>query len=550
MLLEKITEQELSFMEAWYTPRCLAENLFSDFDNFGRFDPDKCGEIRIHQLPMLSNEALIDFETTAKYHKLSKQETFNLRKNVGEIYNFGGRNFGKTLISLRLDIALSSLYESGLKSVCWSIDEKRLRGVLDDVKHAFEYHPIFRIWNFYCSYRPEIKIYGRKNYWSLKGVNITLQGKSPGEQFYQLHVDKMWGDEVSWETEEVFKARRDSVGELGCIFRHAGMTNFTRHSPAGKSFYEPRNIKKVLNYPRYCNPNWSEEQMEDALREFGGKEAPNFRIFVGGEVIEDGVSEFDVDRIKDCYMQKKRIKRFELKKDQFKNFRNLIVVERPKNAERIMVCSDIGESAGTDISVFLEINGKYNYLYNIVLYSFIEDEQKEFFKWLVEQLEAEIIGFDAGDALGRGLADYFEKIYSKDNVVRYAGAGKINVGIEKDKKGKEIFKNGKPVYRQEFMSEWSVARLKVLLYETRINIPIDYKLQDQLNSVICVTSGTRKTYPCISETGDHLFSGWRVFAICEWLKHSFNDTPKMSQERAIGVCSWIKNKEVNEETKN
>jgi len=543
MLLEKITEQELSFMEHWRTPRCLAECLFSDFDNFGRFDPDKFGEIRLHQLPMLSNEALIDFETTAKYHKLSKQETFNLRKNVGDIHNYGARLFGKTLISLRLDIVLSSLYENGLKSAFWSIDEKRLRGVLDFVKQAHEYHPIFRIWNFYNSYRPEIKIYGRKNYWSLKGVNITLKGKSPGEQWYQLHVEKYWGDEVSFETEEVFKKRRDSGSELGCIQRLAGMTNFTRHSPSGKTFFDPKNKDKIINYPRYVNPNWSEEDLEDALKEFGGKEAPNFRVFVGGEIIEDGVSVIQMDRVKDCYMIKKRIKRFELKKEQFKNFENLVVVERPKNAERIFIASDIGESAGTDISIFSEVGDKYNYLYNIVLYNFIEDEQKEFFKWLVEKLEAEVIGFDCGDALGRGLADYFEKIYSEDNVVRYAGATKINTNqILKDKKGKPILKDNKPVYRQEFMSEWSVARLQVLLYETRINIPIDYKLDNQLNSVISSTSGTRKVYACISETGDHLWSGWRVFAICEWLKHSFNDTPKMSQERAIGVCSWIKNK--------
>ena len=543
MLLEKISEKELSFMEMWHTPRCLAECLFPDFDNFGRFEADKQDRLRLYQLPMLSNEALIDFKRTAKYHGLSKKEEFKLKKNVGNIFNFGARLYGKTLVSLKLDIALSSLYEKGLKSAFWSIDEKRLRGVLNDIKRAFEYHPVFRIWNLWLSFKPTIQCYGKKNYWSLKGINITLKGKSPGEQFYQLHVDKMWADEVSFETEEVFKKRRDSGGELGCIHRQAGMTNFVRNSPAGKSFYDPKNKKNIINLPRYANPYWGSEDLEDALTEFGGKEAPNFKIYVGGEIITDGVSEIDMDRVEGCYQKKKKIKRFELKKEQFKDFENLIVVERPKNADRIFICADIGESAGTDITIFSEVGNKYNYIYNIIAYNFTRKEQLKLFKWLIEKTEANIIGIDCGDAMGRNLSDDLEEAYTKDNVVRYAGATKLPVGFELNKKREVILKNGKPTVRLEYMSEWSVSRLKVLLYETRVNIPTDYKLNDQLQKIISTTSGTRKKYMCISESGDHLFSSFRVFAICEWLKHSFNDTPKMSSEWGSGASSWAKKEE-------
>ncbi len=542
MLTEKITEKEISFMESWYTPYCLAESLFTDFDNFGRFEKDKMGNIRLYQLPMLSDEALIDFSATAKYHGLSKKEEFKLKKNVGEIFNFGARLYGKSLISLKLDIALSSLYEKGLKSAFWSIDEKRLRGILNDIKRAFEYHPVFRIWKSKIKFKPSIEGYSEKNYWSLKGINITLKGKSPGEQFYQLHVDKMWADEVSFETEEVFKKRRDSGGELGCIHRQAGMTNFVRNSPTGKTFYDPKNKENICNLPRYANPNWDSEDLEDALTEFGGKEAPNFKIYVGGEIIQDGVSEIDMDRVEDCYQPKKRIKRFELKKDQFKDFENLIVVERPKNAERIFICADIGESAGTDITIFSEVGNKYNYIYNIIAYNFTRKEQLKLFKWLIEKLEANIIGIDCGDAMGRNLSDDLEEAYSKDNVVRYAGATKLPVGFQKDKKNKIILKNGKPIEKLEWQSEWSISRLKVLLYETRINIPTDYKLNDQLQKIISTTSGTRKKYMCISESGDHLFSSFRVFAISQWLKKDFNSTPRMSQDWGSGASSWTKGK--------
>ncbi|GAH11771.1 unnamed protein product, partial [marine sediment metagenome] len=172
-------------------------------------------------------------------------------------------------------------------------------------------------------------------------------------------------------------------------------------------------------------------------------------------------------------------------------------------------------------------------------------EQLKLFKWLIEKLEANVVGIDCGDAMGRNLSDDLEDAYSKDNVVRYAGASKLPVGFEKDKEGKTLIKGGKPVYRQEYMSEWSVRRLKVLLYEARINIPTDYKLDDQINSVVSTMSGTRKKYLCISESGDHLFSSFRVFAITQWLKKDFNQTPKMATEWGSGASSWMpkKNKE-------
>ena len=517
MLLEKINSDEISFLESWFTPLCLAECVFSDLNNFGKFEEDAFSEIRLYQLSMMSDEPLVDFEETARYHKLSEKETFQLRKNVADCYNFGGRLYGKSLISLKLDIMLSSLYDDNEDSLFYSIDEKRLRGILDSVRQAFEYHPIFRIFEFVYTYKPEIKFYGKKNGWSLRGVNMTLKGKAPGEQFYQLHVKKMWGDEESFETETVYKKRRDSVSELGSIFRLAGMTNYTRHSPAGKIFYSPENRKNIINYPRYVNPYWTEKDKQDALEEFGGKESPAYKIFVEGEIIEDGVSEFDIERVKKCYQSKKQIKRFELKKEQFKYFESLIVVERPKNAESMMINADIGESAGTDIVIHSKVGDKYNYLYNIILYGYTRKEQEKVFKWLINKTQAEVTGLDCGDAMGRNLADGLEELYGKERVIRYAGASKIKVGFEKDEAGKVILKNGTPTYRQEYMSEWSVNRLKYLLYEEKVNIPMDYKFTEEINSVISTTSGQRKVYACLATCGDHLFDAWRVFAITEWI---------------------------------
>ena len=153
-------------------------------------------------------------------------------------------------------------------------------------------------------------------------------------------------------------------------------------------------------------------------------------------------------------------------------------------------------------------------------------------------MQANIIALDNGEALGRILSDKFETLYSKDNVVRYDGNSKIDVDFMKDDKGKVKIKDGLPVYRQEFMSVWSVERLTTLLYDGRIVLPTDYKFESQINSVVCLKSGTRTRYVCISNTGDHLFSAFKVFAIAQWLCKDFNKTKPVSQVWITGVSSW------------
>ena len=107
-------------------------------------------------------------------------------------------------------------------------------------------------------------------------------------------------------------------------------------------------------------------------------------------------------------------------------------------------------------------------------------------------------------------------------------------------------KDGVPIYRQEFMKEWSVNRLKELFYNERFNIPMDYKLDDQLSSVISGTSGDRHIVACPSRTGDHLFEAWRVAAISIWLKQDFNITKPMTIDWCSGVSSWQNNKKTKE----
>ena len=531
MVIEKIKDDDLEFMQCWFTPQCLAESLFSNFDNFGLFD-DNFGEIRIYQLPFLSYEPIIDENVPG----LSEKEQFKLRKGAGDVYNLGARKYGKSLITLKIDIALASVYDDGWWEAFYSIDEKRLRNVLDSVKTAMEYHPIFKMWDVNCSYKPEIKFYGKKNRWLLQGVNLILKGKSPGEQFYGLHVKKLFGDEVSFETQSVYEKRKEALSELGAVTRLSGMTNFNPNSPIGKTFSDPMNKAKIINLPQYVNPYWDDDEKLDRIKDYGGAESLNYKVFVEGEIVKDGTTEFDIDRVQQCYNRKKTIKNFEITKDNFSRFRNLLVVVRPKNAERIFLSSDVGDKQ-TEIIIHSEIGENYSYLYNITLYNLKLDEQEEIFNYLIETLEANVIAYDCGDAFGRVLADHTETKYGKEHVIRYAGASKIAVAFEKNENGDIILENGKPVEKQEFMSEWSVRRLKDLLYENKVVIPIDYKFDMQILQVQAFRSGTRVRYECIMEN-DHLWSAWRVWAIAQWLAKAFNITPKIKPSMGTGANSW------------
>jgi len=532
MLIEKINQEELDFMNCWNYPIAVVETMFSNFDNLAEWDANKFGYVRLYQYPLFSFEPIID----ANIPSLNKKQRFQLLKGVGDVYAFGSRKHGKTLCVEKLDIPVSMLHDDNMWCGCASADQIHLDGVLDDVKDGIDYHPILSSWRLIIRKNPKWKITG-KNGWKLDGVNMNIKSaKSPGDSFYGKHFKKLWIEESSLETEKVYNKRKDALSEFGAVLRFSGMTDFTKHSPAGKIFYEKENKSKIVNLPQYVNPYFDEKEKQERIREYAGEDAINFRVFVKGEVVEDGVSEFDMERVAQCYKEEKEIKRFEIKKERFKNYKNFIVVERPKNVDRIFICSDVGDNI-SEIIVLSEVGDKYNYLYNITLYGLIKDEQEEILKYLINTLSANVVGIDCGDALGRILCDSLEKAYSKDNIVRYSGASKIEVDFERDADGKVIIENGKPKHRLEYMSEWSVNRLKTLLYEIRINIPVDYKFDKQINSVISTASGTRRIYACVCESGDHLFDTFKVFAITQWLKKDFNATVPMKKAWGLGVCS-------------
>ncbi len=536
-MLDRITEEELSFMECLHTPRCLIESLFHNFDNLSLFSEEKLGSVRIGQLPFFSHEPIIDFEGTAKYHSLDKKGERKLRKNVADIYHLSARNLGKTLVVEKLDIPVSMIHDNGIPVGLASADGNHLREVMNPIKSAIDTHSILKIWRRNTRSQPEYFFEGR-NGWNLTGVNMKVNSsKNPGENFFGKHFKKLWIEEFSLESNEVYEKRKDAISDLGCVYRASGMLNFTKHSPAGQIYYDRELKDKILSLPLFVNPNWDDAMREDRKKKYGGFGTIGWKIFVEAEVVETGKSEFDIERIRDCYLQRREITRFEVTKEHYKTQKDNLVLERPKNAQRIFIAGDVGDHQ-SEIEVWSELHDdRYKYLYNITLYDLIQKQQLKVFIDIIEKLNANIIAIDCGDALGRGLCDDLEERYDVSNVVRYQGASKINVGLLKDENGKTIIKKGKLQFRQEKMSIWSVKQIKTLFYNKRITMPEDYRLDRQINQVIRIPSGNSFRFECIAED-DHLWDATRVFAISVFLKADFNATPKMKRDFKASANSW------------
>jgi len=552
MELSTIKEDDLLLMESMCIPNCMAETLFHDFDNLSDWSKETLGSVRKYQIPFLSHESLVDFEATAKLHKLNPKETFQLRKNIGTVICMGARKFGKTLLVEKLDLALNmvnSLFSNAKKVAFASVDLIHIREVLDDIKSCYQNHPFCKLYERRITGAPDYKIQLKTGY-ILNSVNFNIGSKNPGRQWYGKHVGRVYIEEASLETEEVYRKRKDALSEFGAVFRISGMTDFTPYSPAGKTYYSEENKNYTLNLPQYVNPYWDKKEKKDRLEHYGGEDSIGYKVFVEGEIVSDGINTFDMERVRRaCYRADKQgcsledIKRFEIPKERYGMFRNTIVVERPSNAERMFVCADIGEKV-TEITILAEIKSKvdpkYKYLYNVVLYNLTHLEQWEIFKFICSQVKMNVLAFDCGDGMGRAIYREAEKIYPKENLVWYDGSMKIDVDFELNEQGDIVIDKGKPVVKQEFMSEWSVKRLQHLLYNGRCIIPEDYKFDTQFSVVVSTMTGNRTKYKCVSQSGDHLFDAWRVFAIAVWLKQDFNLTQPVDNEwgNSTGACSW------------
>lgn len=521
-MIEQISDEELEFVESLYDPICLNECLFHDVDALALYDEHKFSKLRVGQFSMLSFEYYVDDDP-----KLSDKDNFRLREGAGNLWCFGGRRFGKTMCVEKLDIFIDGINTPANKIGFSSYDAGHIEGILEDIISAWETHPFLKIFKPRVKRNPySIRL---RNGWFLIGVNMNNSGQNPGDQFFQKRFKKLYIEEASQEINKVYEKRIDAIDENGCIYRIAGMTNFTKHSPAGKVFYDQSLSSWVMNVPQYINPKWDDKEKKLAIRKHQGEQSISYRIFVRGEVVEEGISVLDMERVRECYNEKRGTKRFEVTKDNFSQFKNNLIIERPTNAEVCYAAADVGESAPTEIIVIFLISGKYRYEYNITCHNLTHRQQFELFLWIAREVQVNFFGIDTTEGTGRAIYRDLEEVIGKEHMVWVAFNEKIPIGFQKDDEGNIVLKDGEPVNEIEFIDAWSIQRLKYLFYERLMDCPKDDKMDAQLNGIISKQSMSRVLYACIAEE-DHLLAAFRVFAISQWSNEFNLIAPVMSKK--------------------
>lgn len=531
-MLERITDDEIDLVQCLSYSISAAECLFSDLENLLADDEEQLGSVRLYQYPLFSFEYMLDYD-----NKLTAKENFKLREGAGKIDCFGGRLFGKSHCVERLDICIS-IFNLPMETVGFtSVDILHIRGILEDLILVFENNIFFKdIFLERVNRSPNYRI-AFKNGYVLESINMNVQSRSPGQQFFQKHLKRLYIEEASLETEEVFKKRADAISEFGCIVRSAGMTDFTKFMPAGKRYYEAENKPWVCNLPQYCNPLWDKKQKEKSIKKYGGENSISYRIYVKGEIVEEGISVMDMERIRANYLpEDKIVKKFEITKNNFDDFERILVVERPTEVDACFVCADIGESAPTEIIILFKKGKKFYYHYNITIYNLTDKEQTKIFDYLIQVLKANITGIDVTDGTGRAIYRSLEEKFGASMLSWVSFNEKLPVDFDKDGKGNILFdKEGKPLLKEEYVAEWSIKRLKDLLYEGTTLLPIDFVLDKQLNSIVGMKSGQRMVYEVVGAE-DHLLSAFRVFAISEWQKNAASFSPvNIKQHSKVGV---------------
>jgi len=524
-MLRQIEPEELNIMETLASPIASAEILFSNMDILSEFKMDKFSEIRKYQIPMLS------FDTLFFYDKeKSKRENFEIQKGMAESFNLGGRMTGKSLVSIKIDALLALLHRTVVWGAISSLDSLHLRSVLEPMITALESHPVFKLLKAKINRSPSYKISTKDSL--IESVNNNLTGKTPGNQWFGKHCEKIWDEEFSFLTEEVANKRYMAKSELGAIARSSGMSTFTRKSPAGKIFFDLKNKNKLINLPSYVNPNWSNEDDERAINEFGGKSSIGYQIQILGKVIEGCDNVYDIERIRESYDEDRLIKCFEIDKDNFYNYKELVIVDKPVNVDKVYIALDVGEgSAPTEIIVVFKIKEQYVYTYNITTMKLTADEETELLDYLMITLKCNVIGIDTTSGGGKAIASKLTKKYP-NNVIWVSFNEKIAMDFLLDEENNpRTDASGKNIYKEEYVTDWSIQRLKQLFYTQKMVIPKDFKFDNQFSNIIAMKSGMRTVYG--SKVANHLHQAWQVFAISEWQTEFVNINAASEEKNSL-----------------
>jgi hypothetical protein len=553
-MYEKLSEQEIEFMEMWYSPVALIENLIPEnikaSHTWNESKETKCIKLRPYQFAMVNYSYMY-----AENPKLSATANFQLKKLAGTIFNIAGRNIGKSYL-LVIDAFCTILHGAGDESCVASCDDLKLKKIASPLINLCREHPFFNVFKK-CGKSEGIKgqpveietQHGHVCY----GRNEKVDTPEPGLQFHGIHA-KTWNyDEASYMSVAGSEKRIDSGASIGYIERLSGIPDLRIGSPLGEILRDKKNARLICRLPQYVREDWSKETQLDQAAKYKGQNSVAYKLNVEAEITEGAFSKWDMERIrKNCLKTDVLIKFFEIGKDLFTGIETLseedkqiqinnrlskkIVLVRVPNKKTI-IASDIGTTGSpSEVAIFFgDQNNKWKYHYQISLFKLTVKEQAYVFKWIYEILGGAFIVLDHTNADGRAITECLVKDLKipLENVSDFVMTRNIEVDFLKNNKGVVLRdKNGKPLMREEYTKAWAIQKLEEMFYNSKLEIPYDEKFLSQFsNHWEKVSPGGRPVWG--SSTEEHLVDTFLLFALCAWEKEFKNLVPQQSK-RCLG----------------
>jgi hypothetical protein len=544
-MIQKLTDEELMFMECFYNPQCATESLFSDGTPRNWNDGKKCIRLRLYQRPFLCKDS-----TLADDNLLSEAENFRKKIAVGTRFVICARKIGKTFVALTANILLKLIHYNDKEMTMASYDEKHVDKVLDTIREFLTAHDFFKCYKKGIKGSPEYKI-DTKNGNTLFGINETVKGKNPGENWWSHHTFINFQDEVQAETEEAFLKKIDAVSDFGVLEVLCGIPLITKVSPLGKLLKEPQNKKHLIRLPQAVSSLFDDIAKNGRVRAYGGEESTGYKVNVSADLVEGASGAFDMEVVRSNYNKKRIIKKFEITKKNFDRFEQVLAIDEIKNADCIFIASDIGDAVATEIAVIALINGRYIPIYNITTYRLsLTKELPQLMMYIFKKVSANYISVDStimgkavyeilAENLNESIKDEEGKIIKIIKRVYWCAFNEnIVTGYEKDEKTGKILKdkNGNLIEKKEKCLPFAVSRLQQLFFDKKFEIPADdFKFDNQFSSYVSVISGDKLVYSSITDE-DHYVQAFEVFAILEWYTNGLTKVlPRENKKKSIGT---------------
>ena len=496
-------------------------------------------ELRLYQTPMLAYDFLL-----VNDEKLTEDENFDGRINLGNGIFIGGRIYGKTLIGIEFDALQECLVHDGEKHLIYAKDQKHLIPRMEFIAKYVEQHKFYKLYHL----RGKTDTVKRSPYIIELENGHTTEGviegqKSPGSAFQHFHPERKSADEFQMITSLGYSKQVDSKSELGCIERVGGVPDGRRDTPMHEKINDLEQKRFRFTYPSMVNPYWNKKREEEAIKKYMGRETHEFKTNVMAEEGDVAFGAWQIDDVEKCMNLKRISKTFELSKEMYEAFKDNLsqafVLSKPEWAEQIIQASDVGIRP-SEIGIFALRTGRWYLIYRIRLMGLIYSEQALVNHFLANFFSSTCVAFDATEGLGQSIAlhmineketGFKGKEYSK-RVLMVKFNEKISTGFLKDPEGNFIIQDGKRVETFEHVDEFTWRLGLSFFRDKRIELPNDEDLRSQFAAELAAKGQNKFIFT--SPIPNHIISMHKVFFFAENERYGKKVNLK---DRFLG--SWI-----------